>query len=158
MRYQQISPEIFTIVVNKITSYIQVMPNVYLHQSLTLPTVQNFTVPKTLRFSLFHFFASSWFKSPAICCNYSTELHHHRWEKIHKAAESRFQWWGNLWIMLNQNFFPKLQQHHQHYNHVLSYHLILRAQIPDPGVDCRENKAGFGIWTQTGGSSSAMHW
>lgn len=159
-KYQQ---RFFTILVQKIAFYGQVTPNVYLHQSLTLPTVDNVTVPKTLHFSFFPFFASSWFISPAICCNYSTELHHHRWEKIQKAAESRFQRLGNPWIVLDQNLLPTLQRHHQRYNHALCYHVVLRAaplpaQTPAPGVGCRENEAAFGTWTWTGGSSSAVHW
>lgn len=81
--------------------------------------------PRLSIFSSFSFFASSWFKSPAICCNYSTELHNHRWEKIHKAAESRFQWLGNLWIIPDQNLFPTLRRHHQRYNHLLCYRISL---------------------------------
>ena len=136
------------------------MSNVYSYQNLTLHTVYNVTDPKTLDFFQFHFFAVSWFKKrkkTAICCNYSNELHHHRWKKIHKVAESRFQWLGNPWIMLDRAIkicsphAHTLHQCPQRYNHMLLYHMLLRAaslsaQILAPGMNWGGEQMKLYFW------------
>lgn len=134
----------FTTVVKKIASYIQVMPNVNLHQSLTLPTVQNVTVPKNLHFFLFQFFASSWFKSPAICCNYSTELHHHRWEKIFIRLQSQDFSDEEISELCSTNICSPRYGDITNATITCSVTTPSSGQIPDPGVGCTENKAGFG--------------
>lgn len=146
------------------------MPNAYSYWNLTLHTVYNVIEPKTLNFLLFHFFALSWFKKKilAFCSNYSNELHHHRWKKIHRVAESRFQWLGNPWIMLDWAIkicspcAHTLQQCPQRYNHMLLYHMLLRAalvctQILTPGMNWGGEQMKLYFWPMSTDSSLFLY-